>query len=455
MRLLSHLKHLSRRRRNRVLAVFILINLILAFLIYSNLVAYPRTYIGTTDVSGKTASQVWDILTHATETIPQVQVQNRTYHYRYEQLGVVVDADRGIDELFTPNRKFFPLNLISFLTALTAKRVVEPPLVFTQQFDEFVEENVFDFSQTPDSVSVDPATKSLVVEENSQVYRFDRESLKQLLLAHFGKYKNPIYPMLAKVTNETITQIASNNQKLAAVFGSPLMVYMDLGGTTHAVELKEEDIRDATTVTLNPDNIHVTISINPDALNQVIIRRVHASGFPIRNTIVTQNVRDDFAKAIALRFDGANVSAVATTLDAGPNTNGSLADKYIEVDISQAKMYLFKNGKLYKSYKVSTGSDYPTPTGRFEILNKVGLGFSNIYQDWLPWWMGFAYSEKLNAYFGIHEQPYILTADGKRISASTAAIGTPSTGGCVALAPGAAREVYVFADVGTPVYIYN
>ena len=455
IQLFSYIRHLSRRRRNRVLAVFIFINLLLAFLIYSNLLTYPNTYMGTTDVSGKTATQIRTLLANETETLPQVQVKDRTYHYRYEQLGVVIDADGGIDELFAPNRTLFPLNLIAFAGALVSRRTINPPLAFTQQFDEFVEENVFDFSQTQDSVSIDPATKSLVVEEHSQTYRFDRENLRDLLLTNFGKYKKPIYPMLAKVTNETITQIADSNQKLAAVFGSPIMVYMDLGGTTHAVELKEEDIREATTVTLAADGVHVTISVNPDALNQVITRRVHASGFPIRNTVVTQNVKDDFAKAIALRFDGTNVNAVATTLDAGPNTNGSLADKYIEVDISQAKMYLFKNGKMAKSYKVSTGSDYPTPTGRFAILNKVGLGFSNIYQDWLPWWMGFSYSEKLNAYFGIHEQPYILTADGKRVSASTAAIGTPSTGGCVALAPGAAREVYVFADIGTPVYIYN
>jgi len=83
------------------------------------------------------------------------------------------------------------------------------------------------------------------------------------------------------------------------------------------------------------------------------------------------------------------------------------------------------------------------------------LGYSNIYQDWLPWWMGFAYSSELNAYFGIHEQPYKLTTDGQIMQASPQAIGTPSTGGCVALAPGAAEAVYTFADVGTPVYIYN
>jgi len=449
------IRHLSRRRRNRVLAALALINLVLAFLIYSNLFTYPNSFLGAINISGKTAGQVEALIREEQEKKPTIQVKNRTYTYVYNQMGVVIDTKKAIDEVFSPNRKIFPLNLINFFQSLFTTRTIHPPLAFTQDFDQFVTDTTFDFNLLPDDVTVDPTTKSLMVTENSETYRFDKSSLQTLLLTHFGNYDKPIYPMLAKVGNEIIDQIADTNQKLAAVFGSPIIVYLDLGGSTQAVELKEEDIREATSVTLTPDNIHVSIAVNPQALNRVITKRVHATGFPIRNDVVTQNVVADFQKVIDLRFDGTAVNAVATTLDGGANTNGSLADKYIEVDISQAKMYLFKGGKVYKSYKVSTGSDYPTPTGHFAIINKVGLGYSNIYQDWLPWWMGFSYSKELNAYFGIHEQPYRLTEDGKIVQAGPQAIGVPSTGGCVALAPGAAREVYAFGDVGTPVYIYN
>lgn len=449
------IRHLSRRKRNRVLAVLALINLLLLFLIYSNLFAYPNTFLGAVNVSGNTAGQIRTLISMEAQKKPNIQVKNRTYVYSYDRLGVIVDEKKAIDDIFSPNRKFFPFNIVNFVMSLATRRVIDPPLAFTQNFDQFVTDNVFDFSLLPNDVSVDPATKSLMVTENSETYRFDKGSLESLLSSNFGEYSHPIYPMLDKVTNVTIDQIADTNQRLAAVFGSPIIVYLDLGGTTQAVELKEEDIREATNVTLTPDNIHVSVAVNPTELNRVITNRVHATGFPIRNDVVTQNVVSDFQQAINLRFGGESVGAVATALDAGPNTNGTLADKYIEVDISQAKMYLFSGGKIYKSFRVSTGSDYPTPTGHFAIINKVGLGYSNIYQDWLPWWMGFAYSKELNAYFGIHEQPYRLTADGKIVQASPEAIGTPSTGGCVALAPGAAREVYAFADVGTPVYIYN
>jgi lipoprotein-anchoring transpeptidase ErfK/SrfK len=438
-----------------VLAILILVNITLLFLVYSNIFVYPNTYLGNIPVSGETARQIEQLVLDFAKMKPAIQVKNRRYTYSYDQLGVIVDANKAMDDVFAPNKKFFPLNLINFFQSLSTKQVIGAPLAFTQNFDQFVADTTFSFSLLPDNVSVDPATKSLMVTENDETYRFDKTSLQSLLISHFGQNSTPIYPMLAKVTNQTISQIADINQKLAAVFGSPMMVYLDLGGSTQTVELKEEDLREAVTVTYEPLSVNAGLSVSTDALNRVLTRRVHESGFPIRNNLVTQNVVSDFTKAITLRLGGANVNAVSTVPGAGPTTNGTLADKYIEIDITQAKMYLFQSGKVVKSYTVSTGLDYPTPTGRFEILNKTGLGYSDIYQDWLPWWMGFAYSKELNAYFGIHEQPYRLTADGKIVAAAPQAIGIPSTGGCVALAPGAAQAVYAFADIGTPVYIYN
>lgn len=449
------IRHLSRRRRNRVLALLLLINLVLAFLVYKNLYTFPNTYIGSLDVSGKSSQDIVRLMDQQKQNKSTVQVKNRTYWYSYDQLGVIIDDKKAVNDAFAPNRKIFPVNLVAYVGSLFTKRVIDPPLAFTQNFDQFISDTMFDFSLENDAVSVDPGTKSLQITENSETYRFDKSSLRSLLIEKFGSGDKPMYPMLAKVTNVIIDQIADTNQKLASVFGSPIMVYLDIGGTIQPVELKEEDIRDATTVSLSPDQVHATVAVNSGALNRVIAKRAHAAGITFRNNFVTQNVVSDFQKVLDLRFGGTDVNAVATTLDGGANTDGSLATKYIEVDISQAKMFLFKDGKILKSYKVSTGSDYPTPTGHFAIINKLSLGFSNIYQDWLPWWMGFAFSKDLNAYFGIHEQPYRLTSDGKIVQASPEAIGTPSTGGCVALAPGAAREVFQFADVGTPVYIYN
>lgn len=443
------IRSVSKRRRNRVLFAFVVINCILAFLIYSNLFSYPNTFIGTADVSGKTAGQIREILMKQQSILPKIQVKDRTYQYTYNRLGIVIDIDKAINDVFAPNRQLFP-----FFPSLFTRRVTPPPLIFTQAYDQFVSDMIFNFGDRPDNVSVDPGTKSLLVSENSEFYRFDKQSLRALLTEHFGGYSHPIYPMLAKISNITITQVSDINQKIGNIFSAPIMVYLDMNGTTPGVELKEEDIREATNITMTPGTLHVSISVNPTALNRVLIRRIHETGFPIRDNIVTQNVQNDFLKAIQLRYAGMDIAAVSTAPSDGPNTDGSVATKYIEVDISQQKMYLFSDRAIYKTYKVSTGLDYPTPIGKFTILNKVDLGFSDIYKVWLPWWMGFSYSDTLHAYFGIHEQPYTLTDDGKPVIRDSR-LGTPTTGGCIALAPGAAQDVYWFATVGTPVYIYN
>lgn len=446
--------HIWKRRRNKIIIIFACINAALFFIVYSNLLTYPNTFIGNTNVSGKTAGQIRAILNKQESVLPKIQVKDRTYQYTYGQLGVVVDEDRAVSDAFGPNRKLFPVSLIYFFRSLALRSNIGVPVVFTQAFDQFVNDMTFNFGDSANTVSVDPETKSLMITRNSETYRFDKDSIQTLLTSHFGDYSYPIYPMLAKITNETIDQVNDVNQKLENIYSQPIMVYLDMGGTTRAVELKEEDIREATTITITPGVLRVSIAVNPVALNNVLIRRIHQSGFPIRDSIVTQNVQNDFLKAIEMRYAGTDITAVATKPDDGPNTDGSVAAKYIEVDISQQKMYLFDNGAVYKTYRVSTGLDYPTPVGKFTILNKVDLGFSDIYNVWLPWWMGFSYSDKLQAYFGIHEQPYVLTADGKPVIRDNR-LGTPTTGGCIALAPGAATEVYWFATVGTPVYIYN
>ncbi len=448
------ISHLWKRRRNKAIAGLFFINVLLVFLLYSNMFTYPNTFIGTTNVSGKTSGQIKRILTAEQSVLPKIQVKDRTYQYTYTRLGVVVDTDRALSEVFNPNRKIFPINILYFIRSLFTKNTIPAPVIFTQAFDQFITDMTFNFGDATDSVSVDPETKSIMVTGTSETYRFDKTSLQTLISTRFGNYAYPIYPMLAKVTNETINQITDVNQKLADIFSQPIMVYLDMGGTTRAVELKEEDIRKATTITITPGTLRVSIAVNLTALNTVLTQRIRHTGFPIRENVVTQNVQQDFLKAIQLRYAGMDITAVSTTLDDGPNTDGTVAEKYIEVDISQQKMYLFKDGVVYKTYKVSTGLDYPTPVGQFTILNKVDLGFSDIYKVWLPWWLGFSYSDTLNAYFGIHEQPYILTADGKPVIRDKR-LGTPTTGGCIALAPGAAKEVYEFASIGTPVYIYN
>lgn len=162
---------------------------------------------------------------------------------------------------------------------------------------------------------------------------------------------------------------------------------------------------------------------------------------------------ENISKEVNLRYLNHQKQEAVLGIDDGPTTDGMLADKYMEVDISQQKMYFFDKGKLYKTYAVSTGDYYPTPVGRYNIFAKSPMAFSHIYDVWMPYWMAFKYADDIGAYLGIHELPYKKDGMGNPIYRFGFYIGDKKTGGCVALAPKEAKEVYEMSPEGMLVNI--
>lgn len=120
--------------------------------------------------------------------------------------------------------------------------------------------------------------------------------------------------------------------------------------------------------------------------------------------------------------------------------------RYIEVDISGQVMTVYGDGELKGLYKVSTGMKrFATPIGNFKVLRKSANVWSRAYQCWMP------YSLEFTPGLFIHELP--LWPGGAREGESH--LGIPVSHGCIRLGIGAAKEVFDFADVGTPVIIHQ
>lgn len=132
--------------------------------------------------------------------------------------------------------------------------------------------------------------------------------------------------------------------------------------------------------------------------------------------------------------------------------NPELHPKFIEVNKSNQRAYFFENGKLVRELVISTGVTWETPTGSFKVLNKVPMtiSYSNIW--YMPWYLPIG---TINGpyYFGFHEVPYQVSYNGMIYSRDPETIGSPATGGCIQVLKGQAKEVYDWADIGTPVYI--
>lgn len=129
-----------------------------------------------------------------------------------------------------------------------------------------------------------------------------------------------------------------------------------------------------------------------------------------------------------------------------------LHTKFIEVNKSQQRAYLFQDGKLSKTLLISTGVTWETPAGNFKVLNKVPMTISYTNSWYMPWYLPLG-TINGSYYFGFHEVPYHMDYQGMIYSRDPETIGSPATGGCIQVLKGQAKELFDWADTGMPVYI--
>jgi lipoprotein-anchoring transpeptidase ErfK/SrfK len=144
---------------------------------------------------------------------------------------------------------------------------------------------------------------------------------------------------------------------------------------------------------------------------------------------------------------------VEVFFDEGPQTlwehGASSTDKRIEVSCAEQRLRAYEGDALMLDIAISTGLPLtPTPKGAFEIYQKLpsrymqgplpGLASDQVYDmPGVPW----------NLYFtdggAVVHGTYWHTSFGSRYSH-----------GCVNLPPAAARDLYEWAELGTPVEVY-
>lgn len=124
-----------------------------------------------------------------------------------------------------------------------------------------------------------------------------------------------------------------------------------------------------------------------------------------------------------------------------------LTGKYIDISLKFQNMVIFEDGKVLDAYQISSGKKgMDTPIGTFKVENKTPRAWSKDYGLWMPNWMAILPSGKV----GIHELP--IWPGGYQEGAKH--LGTPVSHGCVRLGKDAAKRVYDWVEIGTPVVIH-
>ena len=285
--------------------------------------------------------------------------------------------------------------------------------------------------------SVDGLLESVVSPKD---YVLDIDTLKHELLG-YTEQNSSLTPKYILRDRHT-PSITEYNYRLNRIHRSPLNISLKDGSTLTDIALDTVLLR----TLLKPTTTEVNV---PPLIDKgALLAYINDKLTPKQKKYFSSEVAyQNTQKAINLRFMG-EATPVVLGVDDGPTSYGELASKYLEVDLSQQKMYFFINNTLFKEYKVSTGAEYPTPVGEFHILNKAPIAFSEIYQVWMPYWMGFKYANDVGAYLGLHEIAYVKDAKGKPVYRYGYYIGDMMTGGCVAMEPKDSREIYNLSEVG-------
>jgi lipoprotein-anchoring transpeptidase ErfK/SrfK len=128
----------------------------------------------------------------------------------------------------------------------------------------------------------------------------------------------------------------------------------------------------------------------------------------------------------------------------GPQTRGALAEarrprprlsaagRRIEVWRGRQLAYLVRDGRVRRTFHVSTGAaGYTTPSGTFTVSRREERSWSVPYRVWLPW------AAYFNGGIALHGHAQVPTY--------------PASHGCVRVPMPFARAVYRFAALGTRV----
>lgn len=453
-RITHHLREHRVLTRKTALSILSLINLLFILTIALNTLSFPNTYIGKRNIGFMTRPAVREYLTKNYRSPMPITINAQMYNLSYEHMGVYMNQNTIIQEIFAPNSSPWFTKMHILFSQLTHPRFVYIPLSFSQEFYEYVHKiNEVGMSAT-DILYIDQDNKQATLYAPNQRYTVDLPLFQEELRNHFGHSDTPLIVPLIEAPNALIEKVENANANLARVYNSPLTLIIGLNGNNQFISLSPENLRKYTTASISSETGKVHVTMNAETFTPDITQALSAYKSAFNPSTAVERIGNGIQNALFTRYEGGPAESVKVGIDSGPNSEGDIADKYIEIDISQQKLFTFKNNALVKTYRVSTGKDYPTPVGTFKILNKTGLGFSSIYNVWMPYWMGFEFSKKLHAYFGIHELPYFYSGSHK-IMRPREFIGAPNTGGCVALDVGDSKEVYQFADIGTPVVIYQ
>lgn len=392
-----------------------------------------------------------------------VQYQDgKTTLFTLDQVGFSLNTDQAIKELRAAQN--------SFSQRFMWWRTVRKPLVFKSnpsKLHAFIAGHI--------TASVQPSQDATLTIENGEVTVKDAVTGKQYgldnpqitLLNHTARLdKKPLKISLLTI-NPAVTseELTASKTQLEQVLNQPITFTID----KKVVTPSKKDIATWLELTPNPKTQQVDIDINSgkvlEYINKIAAANVHAA----RDQIVVTH--DDGSRSVVVAgVNGVDVTdkqGIATTVTnnllAGKGIQANLPvsfkaydtistsayPKWIEVDLTNKRMYAYETTNLVKTFLVSAGAPKtPTVRGKYAIYAKYAqkdmrgnnVDGSKYFQPNVPW-VNFFYKD-----YAIHGNYWRPTSYFGNINSSH---------GCVSTVPSEAAWIYDWAPIGTPVIVHD
>ena len=160
----------------------------------------------------------------------------------------------------------------------------------------------------------------------------------------------------------------------------------------------------------------------------------------------------EYQRALEIMSDGEDAKiklAEVTFLLTPPTpTPRPIPNKRIEVDISEQHFYAYEGNTLVYSFVCSTGEPgRDTAPGNYRVLDKIPMAYASTWNLKMPYWLGIYWAGTLEN--GIHALP--ILPSGQKLWDGY--LGQRVSYGCVILSTEAAKTIYDWAEIGTPVII--
>lgn len=356
----------------------------------------------------------------------------------YADLSMALDINKTMEGLKISSIS----DLIDkWLFSPSRKTLLQPVFIFGDDFEKLAIEKLPKKELSDEKIVFNPETGLFDYSVGERKSNIDAVDLQVKLISFSDAKPGPISAENIVESSDLERKLNIFNNNLKELYSKPVDILVEKQNQKISINPK-----DIINFDVKSDFSAAKLVVDKEKIKKILAE----NGVTTSVGWTTKNIQDN----LTARYKNGEAKPVVLGADIGPNTNGEIANRYIEVDLSQQKMYFFDKGELFKTYIVSTGLNYPTPVGSYKIKNKLPMGYSGIFNVWMPWWMAFEYRNDIGAYLGIHELPYKLVG-GQKIYRFGNYIGSRKTGGCIALAPGDSKEVYDNSFPGMDVLVYQ